>query len=257
MPTYNIEYDYRPTRAIWNKEITANSVVDAVARFIKLNPSPAIKIRKVTQVPEQILVIPEERMSVLGDATGFIKGDAGTLAHLLDPSHMQFLERTDELEANPSFKQLIPYMILMFRAEGEWMIFQYTRMKAQGEKRLHGKKSIGIGGHVNPSDLADANTHPLFGGARRELNEEVDIHTAYRTFEHAGLLYDPSNDVGKVHLGIVMHVRLNAPCVLAKEDSMGFPGFLKLSQLVEFKDQFENWSQLCIEHLAKELPSCA
>lgn len=202
---------------------------------------------------EQVLVIPAERLEVLGGATGFIRHDYETVQRVLNPIDMRFLDRTDELESNPAWKQLIPYMVLTYESQDDkvW-VFAYTRSKMQGEQRLHGKRSIGIGGHINASDVADDGgaRNPLSAGARRELNEEVRIFSAHFSgLMH--LLYDPSNEVGEVHLGIVIRHYLDAPAALPNERAMANAGWVELSQLVEEKDQFENWSQLCIDELAK------
>lgn len=200
---------------------------------------------------EQVLVIPEESIAILGDATGFIRHDYQTVNNVLSRHHMRFMERTDELEANPKWKQLIPYLVLTFEDDNEQLwVFNYTRTKQQGEARLHTKRSIGIGGHVNTGDVADDGTgvNPFWAGAKRELDEEVRLYTP-RFTGAAHLLYDPSNEVGKVHLGVVVRYHLDAPAVLARERSMANAGFVTLEQLLEEKEQFENWSQLCIEQL--------
>src|SRR4029077_7568822 len=98
-----------------------------------------------------------------------------------------------EVEQDPSFKQLIPYVV--FRhcdSQGRVFVFQYTRGKGQGEGRLHCKKSIGIGGHISAEDSSATGeeqhaTAAYHEGMRRELAEEVAIDTPY--VEHcAGLI---------------------------------------------------------------------
>ena len=92
-----------------------------------------------------------------------------------------------EAETNPEFKQLIPYALLRCGDK----VFAYRRGKLQGEKRLIGNYSLGIGGHISIDDPT------LFGstyhdGLMREVNEEVAIASPYK-YKVAGLLNDDSN----------------------------------------------------------------
>ncbi|MGA2256039.1 MAG: hypothetical protein ABSG53_15440 [Thermoguttaceae bacterium] len=103
------------------------------------------------------------------------------------------------MEIDPSYKQLIPYVIFMHRNVDQPAIFQYTHTKGQGEARLHGKHSVGIGGHIS---TFDGIAHPYHDGMKRELEEEVSINTPYTT-RRVGLINDDSTEVGSVHLGIV------------------------------------------------------
>ncbi len=64
------------------------------------------------------------------------------------------------MESDPSFKQLIPYVLLQHTdAAGQIHLFTYTRGKGQGEARLHSKRSFGIGGHISAEDAPVDRTH--------------------------------------------------------------------------------------------------
>ncbi len=59
-----------------------------------------------------------------------------------------FYER-NALENDYNYKQIIPYVVFRnFQDE----ILVLKRTQNQGEKRLHNKISIGIGGHINKGD---------------------------------------------------------------------------------------------------------
>src|SRR5207253_2777708 len=104
-----------------------------------------------------------------------------------------------EVEDDPGFKQIIPYVI--FRA-GDW-VFCYTRGKSQGEVRLHRLRSLGVGGHVAEADAGGRATLDAYEMAlRRELEEEVAIQSE-GSIRRVGLINDDSNPVGQVHLGVV------------------------------------------------------
>ena len=198
---------------------------------------------ETTTPVEHVLVVPTLLFHEIGVFQGFNSDTGRYLKTLLDPMHTIYLARPDA-EEDPSYKQLIPYCL--FR-HGD-LIFHYTRGTKQGEARLHAKKSVGVGGHISTLDR-DSQQETYLAGMERELDEEVSIETGYRE-QLIGLLNDDSNDVGKVHLGVVHVFDLDKPQVLPREESMIDAGFAPLSQLVEEIDSFETWSQICLKFLA-------
>src|SRR5262249_32770278 len=152
-----------------------------------------------------------------------------------------------EMEQDPSFKQLIPYVIFRYtNPAGRTSVFEYTRGKGQGEKRLHSKRSIGIGGHISSDDAVEQNPHAE--RMRRELAEEVIIDTPY-TEQCVGLINDDETEVGKVHLGVVHLVDVQRPAVQPRETDILDTGFRPVDQLLENLGGFETWSQICLEAL--------
>ena len=82
----------------------------------------------------------------------------------------------------------------------------------------------------------------------REIDEEVHVETTYRE-QLLGLINDDSNDVGRVHLGIVHVFDLDAPKVRPREESIIETGFATLKDCIDDRDRFETWSQICLDHL--------
>jgi predicted NUDIX family phosphoesterase len=192
---------------------------------------------------ERVLVIPESRFHAAGAFTGFRPYAAGYLATLLEPTGLSYRPR-GEVETDPSFKQLIPYVVL--RCCGA--VFHYTRGRSGTETRLQTLRSVGIGGHISHEDGAPA-ADPYRTGMLRELTEEVIIDSPYR--EHClGFIYDPSTPVGEVHLGIVHVLDLAKANARAREDAIAGAGFAPLAELLKWRDQFETWSQLALDQLA-------
>ncbi len=192
---------------------------------------------------EQILVIPTPVFHSVGHFQGFCDDIDRYLPVILDPVHASYRPRP-QMEQDPSFKQLIPYCI--FRC-GD-LIFNYKRGTAQGEARLHAKRSIGVGGHVSSVDLGGSDS-PYLEGMRREIDEEVDVESGW-TEDCLGLINDDETDVGKVHLGIVHIFELDNPQVQPREKSMIHAGFASLEELYHQIDEFETWSQICLKYLA-------
>jgi predicted NUDIX family phosphoesterase len=108
-------------------------------------------------------------------------------------------------------------------------------------------RSIGIGGHINPED-GPSNADPYRTGMLRELAEEVVIESTYRE-RCLGFIYDPSTQVGEVHLGIVHLLELEKPSARPREDAIHEAGFGPIADLIRSRDRFETWSQLTLAQL--------
>lgn len=199
---------------------------------------------------EQVLVFPESTFKQFGAFVGVSRKAA---LWLEDPSFLSSLSfrPRDEMEKDPSFKQLIPYAVIT-RNGSEKEFFIYQRTKKGGEARLHDMYSLGIGGHINP---CDGEPNESYNKAFfRELFEEVEIHPINGNqvkFENKilGALYDDSNDVGKVHFGVVHGFHLNNASVKIKENALNNGQWVKKSFLKSNLKKFENWSQMVIKEL--------
>jgi predicted NUDIX family phosphoesterase len=206
---------------------------------------------------EHVLVVPTPVSHGLGHFQGFCGDVDRYLANLLDPTHTSYRPRA-AMEQDPTFKQLIPYVIFRYRdAAGGVSLFQYTRGKGQGEARLHAKRSIGIGGHISSLDAqgragdtpgGSGDADPYAEGMRRELEEEVSIDTPF-TEQLAGLINDDETEVGRVHLGLVHIIDVARPNVTPREPDIAEAGFVPVEDLLADVSRFETWSQICLKAL--------
>lgn len=205
---------------------------------------------------EQVLVVPTSIFHQIGHFQGFCDQVDKYVDPLLNSELVRY-EPRDRMEEDPNFKQLIPYVIFLYKdAEDVSHVFQYTRGSGQGESRLHAKLSIGIGGHIsvedtNSNDTSSEANSPYFVGMQRELDEEVRIDTAYDD-QCVGLINDDETEVGKVHLGVVHIFRVAEPKVEANETDIVDAGFVPVSQLRENLDRMETWSSYCFKSLFGE-----
>jgi predicted NUDIX family phosphoesterase len=197
---------------------------------------------------EQVLVVERKVFEEVGAFNG-LETDVGRyLDKLFAPGVPRFIPRP-QAEKDPSFKQLIPYVIMT--CQGKYL--SYVRGKRAGETRLVAKRSLGIGGHINPVDwtLFTADPYKTYLEAvQREVAEEVSVETKYQD-KVIALLNDDSNEVGQVHLGIVHLWTLDEPKVSRKEQMITQMGFMTLAELQQVKDSMETWSQICLAGLAK------
>jgi len=200
---------------------------------------------------EKVLVVERKVVEQAGMFQGLTFDVERYLPRLLAPGVPRFMVRS-EAETNPDFKQLIPYVIMS--CDGK--ILSYVRGQRAGETRLIGRRSIGIGGHINPSDempLFDSDFSDAYLAAvEREVAEEVAIEGGHRNAVVA-LLNDDSTEVGKVHLGIVHHWRLDTPNVNKREQMITQMMFMTPGELHDMRDSLETWSRLCLDSLGDEL----
>ena len=201
---------------------------------------------------ERVLVVPTELFHQIGHFQGFNRQIDALIDGLFRPENFSYRPR-GQVEGDPSFKQLIPYVI--FRhvdAAGTQTVFQYTRGKGQGEARLHSKRSVGVGGHISSIDAGQSRTgDPYREGMRRELDEEVAIDTPY-TDRVVGMINDDESDVGRVHLGVVHLFDVERPAVVPRESEIIEAGFRPVEQMLGELDRFETWSSICLKALFQD-----
>ena len=191
---------------------------------------------------EHVLVLPRGDVPGGCDFTGVRDADEQTMAALQGAVtiHGRFLDR-HIAEEDPAFKQLIPYVVVRDGA----LVYLMERTAAGGDARLHGKASIGVGGHLNP---VDEGQDPLTDGLRREWSEELvaDWEPEVRL---VGLLNDDSNPVGSVHLGVVFEVEAAGRPVEVRERDKLTGRFATAVEVRAAWDRMETWSRLVADHL--------
>jgi len=190
---------------------------------------------------ENVLVISKKEFSQAGFfKTGFNEVNEGEIINFIK-YHGQFMPRTTA-ETNYDYLQVIPYMVV-FRGHE---VFLTKRTKKQSEARLHEKRSIGVGGHLNTGD--GSLDQIVRSGMNRELKEELE------EFEHSepkflGTLIDDSVDVSLVHLGLVYRHDTKEE-VRVRETGKMEGGFVNLNQLADGRlySTLESWSAIMIKH---------
>ena len=153
-------------------------------------------------------------------------------------------EPRPQMEVDPSFKQVIPYLVL--RDSERYFLMRRTR--AGGDARLHDLWSIGVGGHLNPGD------GDLAGGLRREWAEEVvaDFEPEFRL---VGLLNDDMTPVGRVHLGAVYVADAAGRPVVIRETEKLTGGFASPGDVAAVAGEMETWSRLVFDFLEAASPA--
>ncbi len=191
---------------------------------------------------ERVLVIPTDVLRQAGLFQGLSRDVDHYLTRLLDPVHFSFRPR-GEVETDPEFKQIIPYVVL--RSGG--LVYHYLRGKKGSEARLRALRSVGVGGHISAED-AEGSPDPYRTGLLRELREEIHLETAYRE-TCLGIINDDATPVGQVHLGVVHVFELDEPKARRREEALIEDGFAPLAELRSKLAEFETWSRFVLEGL--------
>ena len=200
-------------------------------------------------VGQLVLVCESSLISRINSFQGYSVRISDYLGTLLNPRNNFFLDRVSA-EKDHDYKQLIPYVVLRYSNS----VFSYVRGKKSSESRLVAQRSIGVGGHIEPSDqsLFSSDRDMYLDAARREVNEEVKLDTMYR--EHVvALINDDSTEVGKVHLGIMHIWDVAEPKVSKREGLITQAGFVGIGELKKNVSELETWSQIALKVLEDPL----
>lgn len=176
-----------------------------------------------------------------------------------DPDFKYFglMERT-LCETDSNYLQIIPYITLYNKYTSKY--FVYTRGGKGDEGRLHGKCSIGLGGHIEiaPSIKVNNNFKEfILEDAYRELDEEVGINEENDIdyVDHLGIypyaLLSDANEVDKVHVGIPITIIMKTEDLPQLEEGVITKGnWLTLEEIKELvktgEIELERWSELVL-----------
>lgn len=185
---------------------------------------------------EQVLVVARDHVPDRGGWQGLRTTGLDAFLESV-AAHARFGPRP-EMEVDPSWKQLIPYLVLR---DGP-RYFLMRRTQAGADARLHDRWSIGVGGHCNPGDAG------LLGGLRREWREELDADFE-PAFRPVALLNDDTTDVGSVHLGVVYLADAAGRPVTVRETHKLEGAFASADEVRAVADRLETWSRIIFEAL--------
>lgn len=206
------------------------------------------KPRKVLakKFEEKVMVVKRADIFSNGIWHGIKAGNIKKYVSVINTKH-KFLPR-GEVEEDPRWQQIIPYLIFQHKDR----IFVMRRKGTHTDTRLANKYSLGIGGHINKSDIGSARVNSW---AKREFEEEVGYKGKYK-MEFVGLINDDSNEVGMVHVGLVIKIKGNSDAISVKDEHKSGE-LMQLSQVSKHYKNMETWSQIIYDFLMpkkKQLP---
>lgn len=205
---------------------------------------------------EKILVVPNT--ATIKENTNFqgFRSNNNTSLWAQFATKGLFLER-DLVEYDNRYRQLIVYLILRHKQN----VFVYQRIRATGEKRLLDLYSFGLGGHINETrerfsrlTEPDNSMHTksfsrlITSNLKRELKEEVSFPGPF-SYRFLGILNDQETEVGIYHIGLVFLVSCQASQIIVREKNKIRGSLIPVSQLKDYQDQLENWSNLLLPYI--------
>ena len=149
-------------------------------------------------------------------------------------------------------KQPIGYCLIVNSALKQVFAYQRSSVDEEyGEKRLQGKWSWGVGGHIEKYDINSGNA--IRTSMLRELAEEVNIPGSTQE-SVLGYINDDKTAVGEVHFGILYLIETNAKNVEVNDPEMAWGGFVDLARIEEILKspdcRVESWSEIAAGPLA-------
>lgn len=191
---------------------------------------------------ESVLVVPSHEINELvSKRTGVVQIDLEQIKKVIEQKG-KFMSR-DFAEYDENFRQVIPYVVM----KNDEKILLLRRTEKQGEKRLHNKYSVGVGGHIRFEDGLQP-WQAFINGMHREINEEVKVKII--DLQYIGLINDIASPVSRVHVGLlyvaqVIFDGLNEP------DMFDYT-WKSLNEFADIEKDLEGWSYLTVLKL-KEL----
>ena len=157
-----------------------------------------------------------------------------------------FIPRSNA-ENDYNFKQVIPYIYISH----DKCIYLTNRKSTQSESRLHNKYSLAVGGHINEFDIGGID-NIVQNGMLRELNEEVIVDSSdILEISAKCLISDDTNEVGRVHIGIVYHVSLKSAKCTVNEIDMMDGKWIQLTDIPAYYEELETWSQIIYDFILR------
>jgi predicted NUDIX family phosphoesterase len=173
---------------------------------------------------------------------------------LLESGECSYQHRNDnrddpspDVESDEDYRQVCSYVVIRHGMQ----ILSYGRGKGGGEAQLHSRLSIGVGGHVESSDMAGGfGLEDLFRAATREVREELVITSNVVDFKFVGTIWNADDAVGRRHLGLLFLAYLDGEMVSSREESAILnPSFAIPAHLRAYYPDLERWSQIAIDAL--------
>ncbi len=174
-----------------------------------------------------------------------------------------FMERKgpDGVEGKPEWQQIISYALIV--QGNKFFLYQRGKTTQYKEKRLWANVSVGVGGHMDPSEAGN-----FINSMRKELREELNfsknkvefpVSDSFPKIQIVGVVKDNRDNVGEVHLGVVCLIELSdlETEVAIRSDENEWGKMVTLDeyyQIISSPEYIpEGWTELVVEHIVSPL----
>lgn len=215
-----------------------------------------------------------KQLNVVGDIS---EQDVVLALHEIIASGHYSIKPRFKLEASTTELHFIPY-IQVVSPDRRWKMVYQRPARDDGEARLDGKFSIGLGGHpaskafTFPEDILDLSAsliltavdefkqeiqvlrpgNPALGG---EAVDEDVTDRVLRSIKPVGFIYDPSDDVGLTHVAVLFEVEAARDLFFTANSptEVRNPSWIDTFDIIATtNDDLENWSRLWVKHQNRE-----
>lgn len=198
---------------------------------------------------QRVLTIPSDSVNHLYEYSAFYADPERIMSALNAIKTLGKLVERDVAEKDPSLRQIVACAVV--RSESGLLCLRRSRNADRPALRL--RYTMLVGGHVDACDLDHGES--LVNCLSRELKEELGVHAPLRP-PLLGVVSDPSNLVGWLHLGIVFDViiRRNVIELAGEHDTSEFVHARKrqavelmpFSEIRKIAHRLDPWSSLFI-----------
>ena len=194
----------------------------------------------------KIMVIDRSTLFSDGYFQGFAPAEEIDYESVIQENY--FYDLRDKVETMPQYKQPIAYTVIVHKPTLEVFAYQRAaRDKHYKEKRLQGKWSWGIGGHIDKADVEKED--PIRASLERELGEEIYI-SSYEAPQILGYINDDLTEVGQVHFGLLYIIFTSERQIRPRDGEMSWGGFMTIAQLQDICENedaaVESWSEIAL-----------
>lgn len=150
------------------------------------------------------------------------------------------------LETNELYRQLLPIAVL----QNDGKIWAYRRTPKGGEKRLHGKIAVAVGGHWDMEDVEFEKSWSVINleasmqaASKREMEEEIKmVSKVTKITEHPLKIAASETEVDRVHMAVPFFFELDGQDISPKEDQLESVGWFTPKELLESDMELETWT---------------
>ena len=149
-----------------------------------------------------------------------------------------------EAELDPSFKQIIPYLVLSHDPSGR----TFATLRTGGDDRLIGQASLGLGGHMDEGETFE-------DCLCREIMEEVGLAKGdLQNLTLCGYIFSNASEVDSVHVGMVYRADTERDDLICLEDDKLTGAWLTPHELIVLncEGKLESWSSIAFGAMLRE-----
>lgn len=167
----------------------------------------------------------------------------------LPNEHIHFMNR-EVVDKIPEVGKMFPQIIPVIAVKKDNKYLTYARNGTEG--RLHGKRSMTVGGHIDITDTIGSRYYDYRStialAAMRELFEETGLNKTFTYDEFTEIIWIPDGDeVSQVHIGLVSIVETNK--TITPNEELADVQWLTKEELIRDISNYELWSQHLIQTL--------